>query len=242
MKFRFLNHSVQLLLLGTVLSITSCEKDEAPFVLSQKDIIVEVPEGGFITKVNRLLRITPQYPENEMIGFEWKLDEEVIASTPALEYMFEIGGSYKLTLKVTHNQHFFLYEYAVKVIFDEIEDTPEGSTAYITKVLDYMPAVGQFTNDLPKYVEGDTQETMNQKVLNAIGHNNKGMISLGGFGGYVVVGFDHTIKNIEGKRDFRVLANAFYANANPNPNAPGRWKLRTRCHHGSIRCKSRRHP
>lgn len=30
----------------------------------------------------------------------------------------------------------------------------------------------------------------------------------------------HTIKNVEGKRDFRVLANAFYANANPDPNAP----------------------
>lgn len=35
------------------------------------------------------------------------------------------------------------------------------------------------------------------------------MISLGGFGGYVVVGFDHTITNVTGKRDFRVLGNAF---------------------------------
>lgn len=44
------------------------------------------------------------------------------------------------------------------------------------------------------------------------------MISLGGFGGYVVVGFDHTIENVTGERDFRVLGNAFYAEANPNPN------------------------
>ena len=80
----------------------------------------------------------------------------------------------------------------------EIPEKPEGATAYITKVLDFMPAVGQFVNSLPKYEEGDTQETMNQKVLEAIGNNKKGMISLGGFGGYVVVGFDHTIKNKEG--------------------------------------------
>lgn len=69
--------------------------------------------------------------------------------------------------------------------------------------------MGQFTNALPAYDEGDTQEVMNEKVLAAIGNNKKGMISLGGFGGYVVVGFDHTITNVTGKRDFRVLGNAF---------------------------------
>lgn len=46
------------------------------------------------------------------------------------------------------------------------------------------------------------------------------MISLGGFGGYVVVGFDHTITNVTGKRDFRVLGNAFYSAANPDSDAP----------------------
>ncbi len=35
------------------------------------------------------------------------------------------------------------------------------------------------------------------------------MISLGGFGGYVVVGFDHTITNVTGKRDFGYLAMLF---------------------------------
>lgn len=101
-----------------------------------------------------------------------------------------------------------------------VDPTPEGATAYITKVFDYMPAVGQFTNKLPLYEEGDTQEIMNQKVLAAIGNNKRGLINLGGFGGYVVVGFDHTIANVEGKRDFRVLGNVFYANANPDVNAP----------------------
>lgn len=101
-----------------------------------------------------------------------------------------------------------------------IDPIPEDATPYITQVLDFMPAVGQFTNQLPKYEEGDTQESMNAKVLNIIGNNNKGMISLGGFGGYVTVGFDHTIENKPGLRDFRVIANAFYADQNPNPDAP----------------------
>lgn len=38
------------------------------------------------------------------------------------------------------------------------------------------------------------------------------MVSLGGFGGYIVVGFDHTIENKAGLCDFRVQGNAFYAN------------------------------
>lgn len=41
--------------------------------------------------------------------------------------------------------------------------------------------------------------------------SNTTMISLGGFGGYVVFGFDHTIPNMNG-RDFKVLGNAFWGN------------------------------
>lgn len=88
---------------------------------------------------------------------------------------------------------------------------PGESSPYVTKVLDYRPAVGQFVNTMPEYETGNTQEDMNRKVLEAIGNNNRGMISLGGFGGYVVVGFDHTIENRPGLCDFRVLGNAFYA-------------------------------
>lgn len=33
-------------------------------------------------------------------------------------------------------------------------------------------------------------------------------------------GFDHTIVNVAGKRDFRILGNAFGANANPRPDPP----------------------
>lgn len=100
-------------------------------------------------------------------------------------------------------------------------DPPEGEkTPYITRVLDFMPAVGQFTNEFPPCEVGDTQETINAKVLLAIGHNKKGMISLGGFGGYVTVGFDHTIENVAGKRDFRVLGNAFYADRAFAANTP----------------------
>lgn len=98
----------------------------------------------------------------------------------------------------------------------ETETPDQDPTAYITQVFDYVPAPGQFVNTMPAYEDGDTQATMNEKVLAAIGNNNKGMISLGSYGGYVTLGFNHTIQNVEGKLDFRVLGNAFYSASNPD--------------------------
>lgn len=92
---------------------------------------------------------------------------------------------------------------------------PDKPSAHITRVFDFMPAVGQYTNVSPAWRAGDTQRTMNEKALAAIGGGRRGTISLGGFGGYVVVGFDHTIENVTGLCDFRVLGNAFDVTADP---------------------------
>ena len=56
---------------------------------------------------------------------------------------------------------------------------------------------------------------MNEKALNAIGNNTKGVITLGGYGGYVTMGFDHTIRNAKDANDFLVLGNAFANSSEP---------------------------
>lgn len=91
----------------------------------------------------------------------------------------------------------------------------DKSSAYISKVYDFLPANGQFVNDLPKYTEGDTKADMLKKVNTALVGEKPSMISLGGFGGYVVFGFDHTVENRPGLRDLRILGNAFENNAEP---------------------------
>ena len=51
---------------------------------------------------------------------------------------------------------------------------------YITRVLDFRPAVGQFVNQLPEYKEGDTQEDMNRKSTRSYRKITRwGMVSLG---------------------------------------------------------------
>ena len=90
------------------------------------------------------------------------------------------------------------------------DPTPKPQTgAYISRVYEYMPAMGQFVNELPKYEEGDDAEAMCRKCEKAIANNAGGLISLGGWGGYVTFGFDHPVINGEG-RDLQILGNAFY--------------------------------
>lgn len=82
------------------------------------------------------------------------------------------------------------------------------SLSHVTRVLEYRPAPGQFVNTLPEYKDGDTQEMMNKKALALVSGGKSDLITLGSWGGYIVVGFDHTIANVAGKRDFRVLGNS----------------------------------
>lgn len=117
--------------------------------------------------------------------------------------------------------------YKIQVIAGELNykyfvDVRKGMTVqthYIAKVFDYMPAPGQFVNELPQCKKGDSQEYINAKVEEALAKENAFMITLGGWGGSVTFGFDHTIVNVAGKCDFRVKGNAFGAASNPNPNA-----------------------
>jgi uncharacterized protein YjdB len=85
------------------------------------------------------------------------------------------------------------------------------SAQYINRVYDFAPAPGQFTNKLPAYEAGDTKADMIRKADEYIAHDAKGTVSLGGFGGYIVFGFEEPVVNRKGYYDFRVLGNAFHA-------------------------------
>lgn len=94
-------------------------------------------------------------------------------------------------------------------IHGDTHDTTTTYSPYIARVYEFLPGMGQFVNELPKYEEGDDAAAMCRKCEAAIANNASGMISLGGWGGYVTFGFDHPVQNGEG-RDLQILGNAFY--------------------------------
>lgn len=89
--------------------------------------------------------------------------------------------------------------------------TVAQQSPYISHVWEYSPAPGQFVNELPAYAEGDDAEAMRLKVQNAIADNAGHAVTLGGWGGYLVFGFDHMVPNIQSQNDLLIQGNAFYA-------------------------------
>lgn len=90
--------------------------------------------------------------------------------------------------------------------------TPHHSP-FISRVYEYVPAMGQFVNTMPQYEQGDDDATMCRKCEMAIANDARGMVCLGGWGGYITFGFDHAVLNDEG-RDIQILGNAFYMSGN----------------------------
>jgi hypothetical protein len=87
---------------------------------------------------------------------------------------------------------------------------------YVSKVFEFMPAPGQFTNtSYPKYEEGNSAQDMIDKATNILVGGVNNFVSLGAYGGYIVVGFDQPIVNIADSFDFKVYGNAFLNSAEP---------------------------
>ena len=126
-------------------------------------------------------------------------------------FMQKDEGVYNLRFEIIDSETPYAFDFVVNVVHEEIEYSP-----YITKVYEYCPAPGQFINEMPKYEEGDTYDDILKKATECISGTNDEMISLGGWGGYVTFGFDHTVVNVPGKYDFRIWGNAFYELLNPD--------------------------
>ncbi len=73
---------------------------------------------------------------------------------------------------------------------------------YISRVLEYKPAPGQFANTTicdPSRIVGSTGS----------------VLYLGAYGGYVTFGFDHRVMNAAGRADLKIRGNGFLNNSEP---------------------------
>mgnify|MGYP004507619435 CR=1 FL=1 len=95
-------------------------------------------------------------------------------------------------------------------------ETPSvARSKYLQAVDEYVPAPGQYVNTMPAYEAGDDAAAMARKCTEAIGGDKGGLVSLGGYGGYITFHFDHPVVNVEGAKDFLIRGNAFEGNSEP---------------------------
>lgn len=143
-------------------------------------------------------------------------DNYSLANASAKEALFAATEVGVYELEVVVNDQGKTKTQKIKVFVNK--ETKEYK-AYIAKVHEFKPAPGQFINDLPAANNGDTPERILGRANTYLAKKAGDLVSLGAFGGYIVFGFDHTIVNVKDKRDFRILGNAFWAEANPNPDS-----------------------
>lgn len=105
-----------------------------------------------------------------------------------------------------------------------------GNHPWLSRVYEYRPAPGQFVNTMPVYRVGEPLDSVLARceasicgridttttTFHGVEYTRidtvwaEGMITLGGYGGYVVVAFDHPVVNMH-DYDFEIWGNTFYS-------------------------------
>ncbi len=200
-----------------IMTIEVVNPEDMPFVW-------EFDREAYHTVVGRKLRIAPSaISEVEGVAYAWSVEgaEEVISEESSLTFVAESAGEYRITAKataergtgeVTITRNFVVTAYEEGVYRREVN---ASSKADWNRVYEYTPAPGQFINELKTGGFDGTQTTMEAAIAYAeerLAQEN--WVSLGGFGGYIIVGFDHSIEN-SGDYDLGILGNSFSGSSEP---------------------------
>ena len=202
-------------------------------VLTAEDMPLEweFDRTAYHTVVGRKLLITPSTHSEEGTSYLWQVNGDegqrsnearfVFSASAAGEYtltataiMEKAGGEVSLqrTLTIT------VYEAGTYYRAKSGASKPDWN-----KVYEYTPAPGQFINELKTGGFNGTQTTPEAAIAyaearmsetNKKGEPSPNYVSLGGFGGYIVVGFDHSIDN-SGDYDLGILGNSFSGSSEP---------------------------
>ena len=172
----------------------------------------------------------------ESYSCSWSLNNEPIDGANSLLYTFtpEAEGDYTLTVTVSCEDAVPAAQRLTRNIAvtgsDKVSvDIPvkclpagtgkkrpyaAGNSLVSDKVYEFIPAPGQFVNETSKagYSGESTHEAAILYAENRLAKNL--YVSLGAWGGYIVVGFDHSIEN-KGGYDFSIMGNQFDTSNEP---------------------------
>lgn len=193
---------------GIEFGVRVCTADEMPFTWVFDRTEYNLSSG-------RAIRLSPLDIESPFEAlYTWMIDGEKVQESRVPAYVFDRAeeGTYVVTVTMSHALMSAEQSLTVHVC------PPEGryyraksaaSAAACDRVCEFLPAPGQFVN------EGYSARTMAEACTAAQNLLKAGsFVSLGGFGGTIVVGFDHSIDN-SGDYDFAVEGNSFDSSSEP---------------------------
>ncbi|WP_316803532.1 PKD domain-containing protein [Pedobacter nototheniae] len=176
-----------ILMLSAFILVYGCKKDKETESVPDVNLLVK---GDAVTaKVNVKSAFTAGTNNGKNFSHQWKLDGVVVSQVYNYDFIPLKAGTYIIEYTASNNTGAFMHKYTVTVPVPVVETTA-GSSKYITKVFEYLPAPGQFINESLGSLAGA------QKIIGDV--NSTSLISLGGFGGYIIFGFDHSVSNNTG--------------------------------------------
>ena len=135
-------------------------------------------------------------------GYRWYLDGKQVATSARYEFSPTRQGIYRVELRTS------AATYSTEVYV--VRPVSEQSSKWISDVVEYRPAPGQFINT-------DAWGTLQRAQAIVGSQSSSGErpgVSLGAYGGYIVFKFDHSVLDKAGY-DFVIRGNAFQGSSEP---------------------------
>lgn len=203
-------------------------------VLDAKDmpLVWVFDKTSYHTVAGRKLPVEPsEVSKEEGIAYIWQIEGQSDTLGRESGFVFESdkAGEYSISAKASVEKNGKLvtvaHEFKVTVYQEGLfyRKANASSKADWNKVYEYTPAPGQFINELKTGGFDGSQTTPEAAVAyaenrmsetDANGNPNPNWVSLGGFGGYIIVGFDHSIDK-SGDYDLGILGNSFKGSSEP---------------------------
>lgn len=139
-------------------------------------------------------------------AYNYQLEGDLLCFSPEGKLQFRLDG-------VGLNPNTVVFRDETSDVSGGTEE-PEAPEGFADKVLDYYPAPTQHMNTITTaWKEGMTSR---EEVIELATERlrKRSLLSLGAFGGYIIVGFPEPVPNVKGEYDFKIYGNAYY-----NPNA-----------------------
>lgn len=192
------------------------------------------------TFIGRTVYLTPDLEYFDNPTFEWTVNNVVVACTSQTFKLTPTeAGTYEVAVTVrekevstqtlSENVTSFAPSITAKVTVlcvsgkeaDILRPKNGNSSNFQNRVFEWTPAPGQFIGETG--IGGMTGNETTLETANAWAQDRlakKNFVSLGGFGGYIIVGFDHSIVKTSNDYDFAIEGNAFNSQ-NGGSNEPG---------------------
>ncbi|WP_153630660.1 PKD-like domain-containing protein [Prolixibacter sp. SD074] len=176
--------SLSYTLFAGLLFLISCSKNNSPLL---PEITMDIPSQGYEVAAGDQLSLVAQASNADGASYRWTSNGQVVSQEQTYNFSSDVPGVYQIGLNVATAQGAASTQFKVTVT----------SSPYITKVFEYQYGPGQHASILT------TSESNN--LVGSPWADGKSFVHLGGWGGYIVAGFDHKVKNRDGY-DFAVYA------------------------------------